>query len=159
MLRQFAYSGEAHANIVPHTLLREGGSAILVVQDGKIIASVILHKNGKKLYQGTEAQNLLSRLGILIWELVEVSAPSVRQLTDISKSTSPMGRVRTFCPRRVPVSQSQIHQWPKLQRSVYLLADGTRSCEQIAKLLSCSKTLVEQSVQNLQLLGAIEKLS
>lgn len=159
MLQQFDYSGEAHASIAPSTLLREGGNAILVAQNGRITASMILHRNGKKLYDGTEAQYLLSRMGILEWQLVEIPASSAPLQTGITMPALPAGRVDAFYPHRVPVSSSKIHEWPKLQRSVYLLADGARSIDNIAKLLSCSKTLVEQSVHNLQLLGAIEELS
>jgi hypothetical protein len=157
MLQQFGYSGVAHATIAPFVLLREGGRAILIAQDGKITTSLIVHKNGRKLYDGMEAQNILSRLGRLEWELVEtypLSAPPPRgtplPVTPMEKRTD------TFYPRRVSVPSYTVHQWTRQLRSVYLLADGTHSIEQIGRLLSYSKALVEESLQRLRSLGAIE---
>jgi hypothetical protein len=47
--------------------------------------------------------------------------------------------------------------WSVFQRSVYLLSDGTRNQEQIATLLSRPLALIEQTIFQLQQLGAIEK--
>lgn len=156
MLQQFGYSGEAHATIAPSALLREGGRAILMAQNGKIITSLIVHKNGQKLYNGTEAQNILPHLGRLEWELVETRALSAPLPRGTSLSAMPIERTGTFYPRRTPVPLYTVHQWTKQLRSVYLLADGTHSIEQIGRLLSYSKALVEESLQRLQSLGAIE---
>jgi hypothetical protein len=46
--------------------------------------------------------------------------------------------------------------WTVLQRSVYLLADGTRSIEQIAALLSRPPQIIEQTLRELQALSAID---
>jgi hypothetical protein len=154
MLQEFGYSGEAHANIAPYILLREGGRAILIVQDGRITASLILHKNGRKLYDDAEAQNILSLLGVLEWELVETYTAPAPPLHRTSQSAAPTAG--TFYPRRAPVASSTVHHWAKQLRCVYLLADGTHSVEQIGRLLSYSKTLVEESIQNLRSLGAIK---
>jgi hypothetical protein len=156
MLQQFGYSGEAHATITPFALLREGGRAILIAREGKIIASLIVHKNGQKLYDGVEAQSILSHLGRLEWELVESYAPAAASPRETSRSVTPVRRADTFYPRRVLVPSSTIHQWTKQLRSVYLLADGTHNIEQIGRLLSYSNALVEEALQKLRSLGAIE---
>ena len=156
MLQEFGYSGEAHASIAPSAFLKEGGRAILIARDGRITANLIVHKNGRKLYDGEDAQNILSHLGRLEWELVEAPTPSIPSTRGISRTAVPTQRANTFYPRRIPMHSSIVHQWTKPLRSVYLLSDGTHNIEQISRLLTYSTSLVEESLQQLRALGAIE---
>jgi hypothetical protein len=154
MLEASCFNGPAGRS--SPVLFREGGMAILMAQDGKITASLIVHKNGRKLYDGTEAQNILSHLGRLEWELVETYALSAPPPHGTSLPVTSTERTDTFYPCRTPVPSSTVYQWTKQLRSVYLLADGTHSVEQISRLLSYSKVLVEESLQRLRSLGAIK---
>lgn len=154
LLQQFDYSGEAHASILPHSLLKEGGSAILTVKDGKVLDCVIFNREGKKLYAQAEAHSILSRLGILEWRLMEAPASSTQSLS--GPLALPVHQGNTFSPRRVAVPLSTVHQWPKLHRSVYFLADGTRNVEQIARIVSCPVTHVRRAINDLASLGALE---
>jgi len=47
--------------------------------------------------------------------------------------------------------------WTVLQRSVYLLCDGTRTQQQIAVLLSRPLNIIEQTIYELRRLSVIEK--
>jgi hypothetical protein len=156
-LQQFGYSGEAHADVSSQIVLRGGGRVILIVLNGTVTSCLILNKKGQKLYHDAKAQSISSRLGELEWKLISsaptktsmtVGPPQITQLTDMTSSC---------CPRRIAVPQAQMSSWPVSQRSAYLLADGTRSIEQIARLLSRPSSVIEQTVHTLQALGAIEK--
>src|SRR5579884_1751526 len=75
-LRQFAYTGEAHADIPARSALKGGGRAVLVVQNGNLTGCFIFNKGKQKLYEGTEAQLMLTRLNVLDWNLVSPSSSS-----------------------------------------------------------------------------------
>src|SRR5581483_1475611 len=92
----------------------------------------------------------------------ELPTPRLKQMSPAGPPTPPLrppiypDRSVPFYPRRLMVSQAQMRSWSVLQRSVYLLSDGTRSDQQIAALLSRPLNLVEQAIHDLQTLGAIE---
>ena len=159
VLQQFRYSGEVHADIPLQAKLREEGRVILMVYNGIVRSCFILDRNGRKLYHDAEAQRVLLKLGVLEWKLVPFTSspptepahpPPIAPPRNSSSGTH-------FYPRRLAVSQAQMRTWSVLQRSVYLLSDGTRNQEQISTLLSRPLTLIEQAIFQLQQLGAIEK--
>jgi len=64
---------------------------------------------------------------------------------------------RSKCPRRRPVTQEQMYTWSILERSVYMLCDGTHNYEQIAALLSRPLTIIERALDDLRQSRAIEE--
>lgn len=159
VLQQFRYSGEVHADVPLQAKLREEGQAILMVYNGTVRSCFILDRNGRKLYHDAEAQRLLLKLGVLEWKLVPFASSPSTEPAHPPPIASPRNSNSSahLYPRRLAVSQAQIRTWSVLQRSVYLLSDGTRNQEQIATLLSRPFALIEQTIFQLQQLGAIEK--
>ena len=146
VLQQLAYSGELQAKIPSQAALGEGGLVVLLVEKGKVISCLIFDKNGHKLYDDARAQRRLLKLGILDWHLV--SSTESRTTSPVPLSTAPEAiaarRVRDLIPQRLPGYQTQMSTWSILERSVFSLADGTRTIEQIAMLLSRPiQTIVE----------------
>jgi hypothetical protein len=171
-LRQFGYTGEAHADIPARSVLKGGGRVVLIVQNGTITDHFIFNKSGQKLYDGTESVLILARLGILNWRLAPLSSPNIARdarsalspqaARDARSALSPQAarppeKSTFFTPRRLTVPQSQMRTWSTLHRSVYLLADGTHTIEQIAALLTRPPQIVEQAIQDLQMIGAINR--
>jgi hypothetical protein len=172
VLRQLGYSGEFHAEVVPHAALKEGGRVVLVVHNGSIVSCFIFNKHGQKLYHDAEAQRQLPTFGVLNWRLA--SSSPTRTANPITPPTAPIihrnvnpitppfvpkvtlveGERRSI-PHRRSVSEAQVRTWSALERSVYFLADGVRSAEQIATLLSRPPALIEQIIQKLKASGAI----
>lgn len=74
VLQKFNYSGEAHANIPPQPKMRDGGKVVLTVKDGHIISCLILDKIGQKVSYGQGVSPLLTKLGVLEWDLVRTSS-------------------------------------------------------------------------------------
>jgi hypothetical protein len=157
VLRQFGYSGEVHAEISIGSALKKSGHVVLVAQYGEIRKCIILQQDGQRLAEDEQAYAMLSRLGVLDWQLVPASPPGMAQSPSPSFTGGPGARSGSFCPRRLPLSPSQMQSWPMLYRSVYALADGTRSIEHIAMLLSHPLLRIEQIVRNLQDIGGISR--
>lgn len=160
-LRQFAYTGEAHADIPTRSALKGGGRAVLVVQNGTQTGCFIFNKAKQKLYDGMQAQQMLTQLNVLDWNLVSPSS-SPAGMRGYQSATPPQvakepDKRTGFCPRRLVLSHSQMRTWSPLHRSVYFLADGMHTIEQIAILLSCSQQAVEQAIQDLQIIGGIDR--
>jgi hypothetical protein len=159
VLQQFRYSGEVHANMPLQAKIREEGRVILMVYNGVVRSCFILSRKGQKLYHDVETQRILSKVGVLEWELVPFTSPQPTESVHpppIAQASSPDNGAR-FCPRRLTVSQTQMRTWSVLQRSVYLLSDGIRDQAQIATLLSRPLNIIEQTISQLQQLGAIQK--
>jgi len=160
VLQQFRYSGEVHTRVPLQAKPKEEGQGILMVYNGIIRSCFILDRNGQKLYHDTEARRLLSKLGVLEWKLVPFTSPlpaaEPAHPRPIAQARYP-GSGAHFCPRRLSVSQAQMRTWSVLQRSIYLLSDGMRNQEQIATLLSRPLSIIEQTISQLQQLGAIER--
>jgi hypothetical protein len=158
VLRQLGSSGEFHADISSQAAFRDGGYVVLRVQNGNVISCFIFNRNGQKLYHDAEAHVLLSKLGVLDWQLVSSTSPkpaSPKPTTSVL-GVKPVQREGDLVPQRHMVSPDQIRTWSTLERSVYSLADGTRTIEQIAMLLSRPNQIIEQIVQNFELSGVIE---
>jgi hypothetical protein len=157
-LRQLGSSGEFHADIPPQAALREGGYIILHVQNGNVVSCFILNKKGQKLYHNAEAQRLLPKLGILDWQLVSSTPPKPASPNPpiAVPDVKPVHGDEDFIPQRRMVSPAQMRTWSTLERSVYSLADGTRTIEQIAKLLSRPKEIIGQVIHNFEISRVIE---
>ncbi len=158
-LQLFRPTGEFRALVSPQPALKEGGQAVLTVQNGTITSCFILNKAGQKIYHDAEASYLLPRLGVLDWQLVSSIPTAPEPVKKPDTAPTPIARQASagaFYPRHRPVPPSRMRTWTMLHRSVYGLADGTRSSEQIAALLSRSPRAIEQVLHDLQAFGAIE---
>ena len=158
VLRQLGSSGVFRADIPPQAALRQGGYVILHVQNGNVVAGFILNKKGQKLYHDAEVQHLLPKLGILDWQLVSSTPPKPGSPNPpiAVPSVKPVHADEDFIPQRRMVSPAQMRTWSTLERSVYSLADGTRTIEQIAKLLSRPKETIGQIIHNFEVSHIIE---
>jgi hypothetical protein len=59
-------------------------------------------------------------------------------------------------PRRAAyLDQEQMRNWPRLHRSVFALADGTKSIIKIAEVLVVPPEIVNRVLQDLQSIGVI----
>ncbi len=159
VLRQLKYSGEFHADISSQSALRGGGQVIVVVRNGSVVSCFILDRNGLKLYENAEAQRLLPRLGILDWKrasttVTQTTTPVTPPFVPIVKS-EPRNSDFISHPQKVPGLQT--HSWSTLQRSVYFLADGTRTIEQIASLLSRPVSTIEQIIHDFETSGVVTR--
>ena len=74
VLQKFHYSGEAHANIPPQPKMRDGGQVVLTVKDGQIVSCLILDRLGRMVFHGRGFSPLLTKLGVLEWDLVRTSS-------------------------------------------------------------------------------------
>jgi hypothetical protein len=159
VLQQFRPTGEFRAYVSPQAALKEGGQAVLIVHNGTITSCFILDRAGRKIYHDEETGRLLSRLGVLDWQLApstSTASEPMKNASSASVSTAKLVSTRIFYPRHLPVPLSQMRTWTILQRSVYGLADGTRHIEQIAALLSRPSHTIERIVRDLQKIHAIE---
>ena len=157
VLQQLAYSGELRASIPSQTALREGGQVVLLAQKGQVISCMLFNKNGRMLCYGVQAQHLLIRLGIVDWQLVsstESQTASPVPLPSVPGAIS-VQRERDLVPQRLLDSQAQMPTWSTLERSVFALADGTRTVEQIAILLSRPIQTIVQVISKLDKSGVI----
>jgi hypothetical protein len=157
VLQQLGSSGEFHADVPSQTALRGGGKAILFVQSGKVISCLILNKNGQRLHHDNEAQRLLLTFGTLNWILVpSTSSKTASTVTPPSiPRAKPAENNGNTISRRLMVPEARLRAWSTLERSVYFLADGTHSIEQIATLLSRPVTTIEQVIHDLGVAGVI----
>ncbi len=159
VLQQLKYSGEFNAVVSSQPALRGGGRVVLLVQDGNIMSCFIFDKSGRKLYHGPEAQRLLPKFGILDWKLASSAAPTtsnavVPPAVPLAKPVEKKGR---FVSRRFTASASQTRTWSDLKRSVYFLADGTHSIEQIAMILSQPVMVIERITSEFEASGLVAR--
>ena len=161
VLRQLGSSGEFHADIPSQGVLREGGHVVLHVQSGNVVSCFIFSKTGKKLYHNGEAQRLLPRLGILDWKLTsptqDIPLRDANLVPPVVAGTRSVERYGDLIPQRRMVPEAMIRSWPTLERSIYSLADGTRTVEQIAKLLSRPIDAVERVIHTFEVSGVISR--
>jgi hypothetical protein len=150
VMAQLGSSGEFHADVPSQAALRGDCRAILIVQKGRVVSCFILNKYGQKLYHGVEAAHLLSSCGVLDWRIASSNSAE----TTAPTAKSPENNRRLF-PYRLAVPVLQMRTWSPLERSVYLLSDGTRSIEQIATLLSRPLSKIEMVIYKLESSGAI----
>jgi hypothetical protein len=155
VLQQYHYSGEVRADVPVESKLKGGGHVILTVQNGEIKSCLLFNKKEQKSYQGAEAARLLSKLGVLEWQLPSLT--DRRSAAHAPVQQSPLEASTYVAPRRLIIPQEWMATWPTLQRSVYSLSDGTHTVKQIALLLSQPINVVEQMIYDLQKMGVLEK--
>jgi len=157
ILLHLAYSGELRAKIPAQALLKGGGEAVLLVQKGKIISCSVFHRNGNRWYGDVQAQRLLLRLGVVNWQVASSTGSQTTTLVSLPTvpGTTSARRAQDLIPQNLPGFQTQMSTWSILERSVFSLADGTRTIEQIATLLSRPIETIIQVIYKLDKSGTI----
>lgn len=159
VLKQYKYTGEAHAVVSAHSPLKQEGRIILSAQNGIVVSCFILNRNNQKLYHDQDALHLLPSFGVLDWQLVRTTTPSNSVASANAGSTQPPamnGYHSSFLPHKLSVSPFLMDEWSSLQRSVYFLSDGRRTVQQMATLLARPIDQVQQAINELQRAKAIE---
>ena len=152
MMHMHRKTGLLHAEISLRMMdVREPCRIEVKVVAGTIISCSLVGKSGRRIPE-RETMQVLARLGRVRWiftpkqEVVVLSEPVVPSPTGFS----------SMRPRRlVFVDQDQSRSWPRLQRHVFALSDGTKSIAKIAEILSTTPELVENAVRDLQVKGVI----
>jgi len=157
VLQQLRSSGEFQATVPPHAKLKNGGEAILQVKNGAVTSCLILNKDGQKAYHDDDAQRVLLTFGVLDWQLVTAMPSRPAGALSTTARNVLAERSQRRIPQRLKVSEEQYRNWPALERSVYFLADGAHSIEQIAQILSRPEAAIEQIVHNFEAHGVIAR--
>jgi hypothetical protein len=116
---------------------------------GAIDSCSIVSERGQRLPE-KESIKQVSRLGTLLW----VFAPQTSAVQQISPALTPR-EASPFPQRTVQTERWQMNSWSRLHRSIFALADGTRSVAKIAEMLSVPPEHVDKSLRDLQSVGAI----
>lgn len=150
VMREHRATGYLFANVPTGVAGLQGPCRIDVrLSRGEVVSCVVIGSNGQRLPE-EESVKRVTRLGRLRWEFVaqEETGPVV--------SFSPAwDEVSLFPQRTVYLDQRQMQSWPRLHRSVFALADGTRSSVKIAEMLSVGPEVVERVLRDLQRQGTI----
>ena len=103
VLPKFNYSGEARANIPPHAKMRDGGKVVLTVKDGQIVSCLILDSLGRIVSHDRGFSPLLTKLGVLEWDLVRTSSSSSHTnpgpITPVPRGITPPPGDMMYTPR------------------------------------------------------------
>jgi hypothetical protein len=162
ILRVFArQSGRLDTEIKRVPGIKEHCHAQLFLSEGKVVSCVIEGNNGV-LLSGESALHLLQNIGMLEWTYTPTpqSAPSPPvspQLSPIMPfiERSPANAVVLF-PTRIRLIQPQeFALWSRWLRSVYNLTDGSKSVDDIARVLSQPRERVLEALSELQKQEAI----
>lgn len=130
--------------------LRESCQIEINITAGDIISCTIVGTSGRRV-TGEKAIQELFRLGQLNWTFTP-------QQESVPRSTLPAfapGQI-FFVPQRiVHLERWQLSSLPRLHRTVFSLADGTKSATKIAEILSTSPDLVDKALNDMRSMGII----
>lgn len=137
--------------------LREPCRVEINILAGNIVSCAIVGDSGSFI-TGNEATQELARLGRIRWTFTPQQRANTQPVPAIAKPmpavTKPV-KVSQFPRRTLQVEQWQIQSWPRLHRTVFALADGTKPVTKIAEMLSTPPDLIERALRDLQSIGAI----
>lgn len=123
------------------------------IKEGVIISAAIIGNTSGRNLTGKDVMKALSRLGRLRWDFVAQQAKTTQPLPPIVQ-IQPVEKV--FVPQRtVMLDQRQMQSWPRIHRVVFAMADGTKSTQKIASLLSTAQPVVDKVLSELQAIGVI----
>ncbi len=122
--------------------IKERCQARVDLQEGKIVFCQIEGQNGQVFARGSQALQLLSRLGSQEWQLIEMQqleASPVPNIVQLSPQNQRFLYTSTFVPQRTTfIEQQTLNQLPLRHRQVLNLVDGMRSVERITVILFSS---------------------
>jgi hypothetical protein len=126
---------------------------------GTVIACAIVGSSGQRLAEKETAKQL-ARMGSVKWIFTpgeENAALSNSPVYPNRGNTGvlPQQRPIFFPQRTAQLEQWQMQSWPRMHRTVFALADGTRSVGKIAEMLSSFPDTVEKVLLDLQSIGVI----
>jgi hypothetical protein len=150
VMRAHRKTGILYAEIASGVMkLRESCRIEIKIMAGDIAACTIVGNSGRYL-TGAEATQELARLGRIRWTFTpqQVAATSASPL-------APPERDASYPRRAAYLDQEQMRNWPRLHRSVFALADGTKSIIKIAEVLVVPPEIVNKVLQDLQSIGVI----
>jgi hypothetical protein len=130
--------------------LREACHIEINIIAGDIVSCTIAGASGRRL-TGEKAIQELFRLGQLSWTFT----PRQESITQPTLPALVPGESIPFPRRIVLLERWQMSNLPRLHRTVFALADGTKSATKIAEILSTSPDLVEKALHDMQSMGII----
>lgn len=120
------------------------------IKAGTVVSCSIVGNGGQRV-TGKDSVKHIARLGRLKW----IFTPQA-EITTASIPVTPVPEeVPLFPTRSVYLEQWQMQSWPRMHRTVFALADGSRSIVKIAEILSASPDVVEKTLRDLQSIGVI----
>jgi hypothetical protein len=142
-------TGLLHAE-VPAKVAGAGGACYIEVSviTGTITSCAATYTNGRQLLE-KEAFHEITRLGRLRWTFtprMEAAATQPASNTySLAEAHSPSlpQRIASLVPQ-------EMRSWPRIHRLVFALADGTKSSEKIAEILSISPDIINEVLYDLQ---------
>lgn len=145
--------------------IKERCQARVDLQEGKIIFCQIEGRYGQVFARGSQALQLLSRLGPQEWQLVDI-----QQLESLPVPTTvqrpPQNQrllyTSTLVPQRITfIEQHTLNRLPLRHRQVLNLVDGMRSVERITAILfsSTDAQVLQQVGEILQELEAMKVIT
>lgn len=132
------------------TSLRETCHVEITIMAGDIVSCTIVGTSGRRL-TGERAIQELFRLGQLSWTFT----PQQESSTQPALPAVAPGEIPIFPQRIVHLERWQMSSLPRLHRTVFALADGTKSATKIAEILSTSPDLVDKALNDMQSMGII----
>ncbi len=151
LIKQYLYTGLFRATTVfsPHDTSKQEFIE-LSVKDGIVLACRFISARGQiQIWDDWETR--LARLGVLDWQLLELSEPpTLPPQQSSARFNSPVPH------RNIAVGFLSLDRWPLPHRQVYSLIDGTRSINDIIQLLRKPPELVSRIIEDLGQQGFIK---
>ncbi len=168
IIQQFMYTGIFRAKVSGSRSWAEEGYIELQVEEGSICTCCFITTQGK-VYKWDKWEILLTRFGVLNWELTPLKssgpAPEVSRMSSSPGLAPPQqwsatdhNRSSTKAPSHNSanvLSSLQLSQLPGLYRRVYSLIDGRRQCADIAVMLHRSQDEIAHILDILSQQGLI----
>lgn len=131
--------------------LREPCRVEIALEAGNISSCAIISKRGSLLTRD-EAYQKMVHLGRIRWTFV----PQNSSVQPLESANRVPGKAVVSRPYRVGlIEQEQMRSWRLMHKMVYGLADGTRTIEEIAGLLSATPETIEGVLHDLQSMRVI----
>ena len=177
-LQRMHYTGMAQATIPSGPFA--GGTILLQVQSGTIVASTIVMPDGRRVTDPQQIVERMQPIHVLEWDLmakpVSLSPASEARSLQISPTPTPAptpgehdthpasgpspdaGALSSYSyPRRVPVDPAWMSTWPFVYRQVYNLSTGQYSEQDIGRLLRYPLTELIKVFDDLQRMRIIQR--
>jgi hypothetical protein len=118
---------------------------------GAVVSCFIYGGSGQRLSE-KDSLKQVARLGRLKWIFTPQDENTALTIPAV---VAPPPKAPVFPQRTVYLEQWQMQSWPRLHRTVFALADGTRSIEKIAEVLSAAPDVIDKALRDLQSIGVV----
>nr|BBH94735.1 hypothetical protein KTA_29340 [Thermogemmatispora argillosa] len=126
----------------------------IILRAGNIVSCFFVGRSGRRLKE-EDASPKLARLGKLDWTFVPQEDVPIEPRSTPGQTRNTTTGSSAFPQRLLHLEQWQMVGWSRMHRMVFALADGTRSVEKIAEILSTSPEAVRAVLRDLQAIGVI----